>query len=74
MDESDIVIAEISPPSLGVGRETVYAQYIYKMPIYCLYLEGARVSWMLKGNEYVKTQSYSEVSEVYEHIAEIFEE
>jgi hypothetical protein len=35
--KSTILIAEVSKPSHGVGREIAYAQYEKKIPILCLY-------------------------------------
>lgn len=72
IDQSDIVVAEISAPSLGVWRELAYAQYVRKIPIYCFYVSWARVSRMVLGNDYVKAQEYTTLDEVNEMLRGIF--
>jgi nucleoside 2-deoxyribosyltransferase len=49
IDECQILIAEVSTPSHGVGYEISYALDRAK-PVLCLYRRGARVSKMLTGN------------------------
>lgn len=50
LKESDIVIAEVTVPSIGVGYEVGYAVRM-KKPILCLYKEGAdhKISAMISG-------------------------
>jgi len=49
--EADIIIAELSTPSLGVGYEIRAAEELGK-PVICLYRhqEGKRLSTMIEGN------------------------
>jgi len=47
--DSDIVIAEVSTPSHGVGYEIALALVLGK-PVLCLYREGVNVSKMITGN------------------------
>ncbi len=47
--ESDLLIAEISTPSHGVGYEIGYALDLEK-PVLCLYKKGVVVSKMITGN------------------------
>ena len=47
--ESDILIAEVSVPSHGVGYEIGYALGLGK-PVLALYQEGRKVSKMISGN------------------------
>jgi nucleoside 2-deoxyribosyltransferase len=47
--ESDLVVAEISTPSHGVGYEIGYA-LVHQKPVYCMYAEGCVVSKMITGN------------------------
>jgi len=49
IDATDVMIAEVSTPSHGVGYEIAYALSIGK-PVLCVYREGQRVSKMLIGN------------------------
>ncbi len=61
LDECDLVIAEISTPSHGVGYEIAYA-LLQGKPVFCLYQEGCVVSKMLTGNDHpgMKVFSYTD--------------
>ena len=49
--ESDLVVAECSAPSLGVGYELGYAEAIGKTKVLCLYREqDKQLSGMIAGN------------------------
>ena len=58
---ADVVIAETSNPSLGVGYELAYAEKLGK-PILCLFNESGnkRLSAMVKGNPYNQVALYSD--------------
>ncbi len=62
--ECDIVVAEVSLPSLGVGYEIGMAESLGKKVI-CLYSEEApnRLSAMLAGNEKITTCFYNSLEE-----------
>ena len=49
IQESDLLVAEVSTPSHGVGYEIGYALELGK-PVLCLYQEDAVVSKMITGN------------------------
>ncbi len=49
IQECDLVIAEVSTPSHGVGYEIAYALNLGKR-VLCLYRKGERVSKMITGN------------------------
>jgi nucleoside 2-deoxyribosyltransferase len=49
IDECDLMIAEVSTPSTGVGYEYGYALQIGK-PVLCAYRSGLRMSKMITGN------------------------
>jgi 2'-deoxynucleoside 5'-phosphate N-hydrolase len=53
IEQADVVIAEVSTPSHGVGYEVAYALNIGK-PVLCLYQRGRAVSKMLTGNTHAK--------------------
>ena len=53
----DMVIAEVSTPSLGVGYELCYAEHL-GIPIIVLYDKSINVSAMILGNEYFDLISY----------------
>lgn len=56
--ESDILVAEISTPSHGVGYEIAVAEFHHK-PIFCCYETGKRISKMILGNDYQFLQIYA---------------
>ena len=49
IQESDLMIAEVSTPSHGVGYEIGYALDL-EMPVLCLHKKGVVVSKMITGN------------------------
>ncbi len=60
--ESDIVVAEVTTPSLGVGYELGQAEAM-KKPVLCIYrhIDGKRISAMISGNSYLETAVYSNI-------------
>ena len=60
----DVLIAEVSVPSHGVGYEIAYALGIGK-PVLCIYEQGRRVSKMITGNPdpTLLVNSYSNLKE-----------
>lgn len=58
--ESDLLVAEISTPSHGVGYEIGYALSLDK-PVLCLHQQGREISKMISGNPHPKLtlQSYT---------------
>jgi len=71
--ESDIVIAEVSTPSLGVGYEIGRALEMGKRVV-CLYrqAEDKAVSAMINGSPDVECYKYSGYSEAQEILLKIF--
>ena len=63
--ETDVVIAEVTIPSHGVGYEIGRAESLGK-PVLCLYrsLPGRRLSAMLSGNPALRCESYERVEEI----------
>jgi hypothetical protein len=63
--EADVVVAEVSTPSLGVGYEISLAESLGKL-ILCLFRpsEGKRLSAMVAGNPYNKVHRYSNIEDV----------
>ena len=57
-NQADVVVAEVTQPSLGVGYELGWADG--KKPIICLYREqeGKRLSAMLTGNKNLTVYNY----------------
>ncbi len=60
----DVLIAEVSVPSHGVGYEIAFALNIGK-PVLCLYQKDRRVSKMITGNSdpRLNTQAYANIEE-----------
>jgi nucleoside 2-deoxyribosyltransferase len=61
---ADLIVAEVSTPSLGVGYELGRAEALGK-PILCLYREqdGRRLSAMLSGNPNMAVVRYQTAEE-----------
>jgi len=57
--ECDLVIAECSTPSLGVGYELAYAEKYHK-PVYIFYKKGVHLSAMLTGDDYFEICPYED--------------
>ena len=69
--ECDLVIAECTCPSLGVGYELAYAEKLFK-PCYVFYnKEKCALSAMIKGNGYFELIPYSDEDEVFRVLDEI---
>lgn len=68
--ESDLLIAEVTQASLGVGYEIGRALELGK-PVICLYRkeEGKRLSAMIAGAEEITICYYKEVEEAMEFLA-----
>ena len=64
LKECDLMVAEVSYPSTGLGIELGWAD-VYKTPIACIYLKGSKISTSLK----VLTSNFIE----YENSEELLE-
>lgn len=71
--ESDIIIADVTQVSLGVGYELGFGESIGKR-IVCLYqqTEGKSLSAMVRGNNYFEIIDYQNIDELPEMLKEIF--
>ncbi len=74
IEESDLAVAEITVPSIGVGYEICHAVK-HKKPVLCLYEAGAKASAMVLGNTtgYVTAGPYSNKRQLEEIILEFLE-
>ena len=69
--ESDLVIAECTTPSLGVGYELAYAEKEHK-PVHIFYDKSrTSLSAMLTGNKYFYLHPYKDEEEIYTIIQSI---
>lgn len=74
INESDVVIAEVTRPSLGVGYEIAYAELKGKKLV-CLFREieiGKRVSAMISGDSNIEVINYTVVEELPDILRKIF--
>jgi nucleoside 2-deoxyribosyltransferase len=62
ISDCDVIVAEVSTPSHGVGYEIAFALSIGK-PVLCIYQTGRPISKMLSGNSHLHIQvnSYQSV-------------
>ena len=66
--ECDLVIAECTHPSLGVGYEMAYAEKFNK-PVYIFYQnERAKLSAMLKGDPCFHIDTYTSEEELFQKL------
>jgi hypothetical protein len=74
LKEADVLVAEVTAPSLGVGYEIGVAEALGK-PILCLYRgrQGRRLSAMIKGNRGLIVRKYGSFEEALRLIDEFFE-
>jgi 2'-deoxynucleoside 5'-phosphate N-hydrolase len=71
LNQSDIVVAEVTTPSLGVGFELGQAVSLGK-PVLCLYQENSfkKISAMISGSTDMKVIEYLSLEDAYESIRE----
>ncbi len=71
--EADILVGEVTTPSLGVGYEIGQAQSMGKK-IYLLYrsAENKKLSTMLVGNPYLKIVEYKDIEEIPQILENFF--
>ena len=68
--ECDIVFADITIPSLGVGYELAYAESLGKR-IYAVYEKDVNVSGFIRGNPNITFFAYESIDEVLNRICGI---
>lgn len=70
--DADIIFAEVSIPSLGVGYELGFADKIGKK-IIAIYDKGyvEKVSTMIRGNKRIKLIPYKDIREITDKLGEI---
>jgi len=63
---ADLLVAEVSMPSTGVGYEIATARYRYGIPVICLYRPAhtARCTAMVAGDREIDLIEYSEVADL----------
>ena len=75
MDKADIIFAEVTVPSLGVGYEIGYADKSNKK-IICVYDKNVtqKITTMLRGNKNLKIIPYEDLSEIVNNLENILKE
>jgi len=71
--EADVLVAEVTQPSLGVGYEIGVAERLGKR-VLCLYRvqEGKKLSAMIMGNKKLTVESYGDISAAEVIVAKFF--
>jgi nucleoside 2-deoxyribosyltransferase len=71
--DADILVAEVSMPSTGVGYEIATARYRYDIPVICLYRPAhtARCTAMVAGDRGVELIEYVEVSDLIPRLSDV---
>jgi nucleoside 2-deoxyribosyltransferase len=65
---ADLVLAEITTPSTGVGYELRAAEEL-KKKVLCLYNSRTKsISSMISGNSYFTVKKYDEITDAFRHI------
>jgi nucleoside 2-deoxyribosyltransferase len=64
--EADVLVAEVSMPSTGVGYEIASMRYRYGRPVICLYRAGhtKRCSAMIAGDRGIELIAYEDTAEM----------
>lgn len=73
LNEADVVVAEVTTPSLGVGYELGNVEG--KKPLLCIFRkqEDKKISAMIRGNKNFKVQEYENISDFDQIFKEFFE-
>ena len=72
LTDADVIVAEVSLPSHGVGYEIAYARHVRDVPVICLYRRGhtERCSAMLAGSPGVEMIEYQDPAEAEARLVE----
>lgn len=73
LQSADVVIAEVSNPSLGVGYELGVSLMLGK-PALCLAQKGVVVSAMITGNPLFSVKHYETIAEAKSHVSAFMRE
>jgi 2'-deoxynucleoside 5'-phosphate N-hydrolase len=66
LSEADVLVAEVSMPSTGVGYEIATARYRFRIPVICLYRPAytKRCTAMVSGDGEVELIEYDDAAEM----------
>ncbi len=74
IDECDVIIAEVTNPSLGVGYEIRYGIENGKRILGMKHNNGKRLSAMISGSDYIEVEEYNDEDEINKTLCDFFEE
>lgn len=71
LESADVLIAEVTHASLGVGMELMYAVH-KRIPVLCLYRDvpGKKMSRMVLGCDGIVSKVYKDLAQAQKHIDE----
>ncbi len=74
LNKADIMVAEVTQPSLGVGYELAYAQ-LKGTPVICLFRTGTgrNLTKLIRGNEYYEVFEYEQIDEAIKFLKDRLE-
>jgi hypothetical protein len=74
LKQSDVLVADISIPSLGVGYEIASAEAL-KKKILCIYRKknNLNISAMIAGNNNLEVKGYIDLEELYHYLQKFFD-
>jgi hypothetical protein len=75
LEECDVVVAEVSTPSHGVGYEVAVGLSLQK-PVLCCYQRGKRISKIITGNTNptVKVVEYNDQEEAVQAVLQFLDQ
>ena len=71
LKKSDVILAEVSKPSLGVGYEISFGEKLGKRVV-CLVKEGIHLSAMINGNPILTLITYRDKNDLTEKLLRFF--
>ncbi len=71
--ESDIIVAEVTQPSLGVGYEIALGESLGKRIICLFKQQSGNLSAMIKGNRNLEVHEYTSVDELPTILNQVFQ-
>lgn len=73
IDECDVIVAEVTNPSLGVGYEIRYGIEHGKRILCIKHNNGKRLSAMISGSDYVELEMYENITDLDDILSDFFE-
>lgn len=64
LEKANIMIADVSTPSSGVGREIAYAQFERKIPVLCVYNVNHKPSPVIEWNVDIDVFPYENMDDI----------